>query len=374
MSPLKFTSHSEIYIPNYACSKTRRRLATFVAFADMHGLDKQDSFPLHNTLIKNICGPRSSKLANHIVSTYLERIGNYVVSKHPFSYKLNLTNFIQLKSKIGQIEKLEASEFLNLMLHFNEDSISYTKDEIANRNFVLKETSCGRYFHWLNNLKRDYKKVYFPQIGLKYDYDIVAAAPTLIVQLAMNCGLTEEDAAPILNYIKNRTVLRNRISQETGLEKQTVKKLLTAFFYGAPVSINERSVLFKTCNTSSQMLYFKTNTFIQDLKDAISKMWRVIRKKTGQKLRTGADKSKIYFKIEREITDIMIAHCTLRGIFHLPEHDGIRTEQEINTSKLEAEIKIKTGYSVKLEGGETEEELELTEDELDNIVEEDLTN
>jgi hypothetical protein len=77
--------------------------------------------------------------------------------------------------------------------------------------------------------------------------------------------------------------------------------------------------------------------------------WRWIGGHSGKKLRTSREKWSVYFFHERQVLDAVRDYLASRGIRHFAEHDGWRTDRELDVRDLEGHIECVTGFRLKIQ-------------------------
>jgi hypothetical protein len=87
--------------------------------------------------------------------------------------------------------------------------------ELETLTFSYNQNACARLWHPLQNMPKESRKVFWPQVGLRWNYDVVACAPTLIHQYAQRHGM-EEYLFGIRNYLKNPHDLRTHVCKLVG--------------------------------------------------------------------------------------------------------------------------------------------------------------
>ena len=209
-------------------------------------------------------------------------------------------------------------------------------DELESLNFTYKDKS-HRLCNPIQNIRSDVRAELLAKQGLSYNYDISAAAPTLLYQYSMKCsGATGEVLEHIESYIADKDVLRNKLALSTDLSTKVIKQLI-------------------------KMVFLQQHEDLTALRNDIKHMWSIIKvdanvryysdkfNKDGsnRKIRFGPkDKWNIYFQLERTVLNEIRSYLSLVRSKCFLEHDGFRTTHKIDTIDLQHWIQGGTGYNV----------------------------
>lgn len=267
-----------------------------------------------------------------------------------------------------------------------EDLDNYTLDiqlEYCERKFgddlrrgtILYTEKCYRYWHDLQSYPRPLRDAFLARNGFHYDYDIQCCNVTLIMQYAEQClhnyrkshsnkksMVLRNDA--ILKYIRKKDEIRQQISDEVCVPIETVKAVITALVNGASLK-NRYGSLYETLGSRVARKFYQID-FIRRFIDNIKSCWECItayddrRKETLRRMKNGEaktvksklkanQKAVIYFQLEKNVTDVVRNYCLDKGYKTFFIHDGWVTNNLIDTHELLMLIKIKTGYSIKLD-------------------------
>jgi len=234
--------------------------------------------------------------------------------------------------------------------------------ELQSLEFEYKDKS-NRYWHHLQSMKREVKAEFWSAHGLPFNYDIAACAPTILLQLANEKGISPLIAEPIESYLADRNGFRMHVGSITGLSIQESKQLINSFFNGATLAMTPWCKAYADHGPSVVSALIEDKK-VRRLRVAIRALWIHIRRgemvdrtrnglttKVRQRLnvRTAKNKWTIYFKQERRVLDTIIDYLRNKGIKHFTEHDGFRTNSQINVAELEQTIFLKTGFALTIE-------------------------
>tara|TARA_B110000495_G_C22979862_1_gene575893 strand:+ start:1 stop:1086 length:1086 start_codon:yes stop_codon:yes gene_type:complete len=234
------------------------------------------------------------------------------------------------------------------------------EEQLDSLNFEYVEKQ-HRLYNDIQNIRSDARCKLLADRGLKYDYDIDTAAPTLLYQYSHKTpSATGEVCSVIEYYIDNKDHVRNQLSKESGLPLENIKKIINAHFSGGFLTTYRRSQVYKMCDYDDAVVKFlQQHDFIIGLKADIKKMWDPIKadikaeyywtKTNKWRKRAFSPRSKwnIYFSLERMILNEVIAYCRELKCNTFLEHDGFRTDNKIDTDDLSLYVREGTGYTVK---------------------------
>ena len=238
-------------------------------------------------------------------------------------------------------------------------------DELARLDFKYVDKS-NRYWHELQNVRSLFRGKILAKHGLKYNYDICACAPTLLMQHAQQqnglCFTEIED------FIDNRSAYRQYITDECELtpeygydiepkdKNKTAKTIINSLFCGARLGLNAGYQLSRLLDyDAARILAAKELTV--DLRKDIKNMWDEITptmsRKRSPKGRLiaiqSSDKWIRYFQIEREVINAVRVYLDKTDNKYFLEHDGWSCEKIINEEELLAFIYKMTGYKVSVD-------------------------
>ena len=233
--------------------------------------------------------------------------------------------------------------------------------ELETLDFAYVEKS-HRLYNNIQNIRREARAQLLALRGLRFDYDIDTAAPTLLYQHSFKTpSATGQVLSVIEHYINNKDSVRNRLSTESGLSVENIKGILNAMFSGGFLTTYARSSVFALCDKDPAVVKFlQQHPFILGLKADIKTMWEPIKAdakpeyywtKTNKHRKRPFNprcKWNIYFKLERTVIDEIISYCKEIHTNYFLEHDGFRTDKRIDVQDLALYIQEGTGYSVNL--------------------------
>lgn len=138
------------------------------------------------------------------------------------------------------LENLMAAQKLLTMVRAADESnaTTYIRE-------VWRQVDSGRIFGLGNSLQRQKKEVREAALGVCHKYDFKACAFALMAGLAHSIDPTLKIGA-VLDYVKNREKIRERVAAEVGIERKLVKTLFTALGFGAGLANNYQCAIRST--------------------------------------------------------------------------------------------------------------------------------
>lgn len=274
----------------------------------------------------------------------------------------------------------------------NRSGINWVKQQLGLKNFVpvldsaLDQQLASGEIEYKDKSQRLWSKFQFIEKSIRnpllkskgyhWDYDIEAAAPTLLYQYSqrlyqqqwLKLNQTKKLRRPhkfvansIDTYINNRSAIRQQIALDCECSVDDVKKTINALFQGGVLSIYKDSKLFQDLGCDYRKISaLKNNKFLCDIKKEIKQMWSIIKEELPVRYRTdkngvskrvavsGRDKSGVYMNIEREIAEVIRGHLKETSNRHLWIHDGWSCAKRVYSEELISEVRRKTGYLIKL--------------------------
>lgn len=197
--------------------------------------------------------------------------------------------------------------------------------------------------------------------GMKYQYDIQAAAPRLLLQKAKQ--LNPSLVCPELqNYINNRSLVRKQLADECEISPEKVKLVINAILQGGKISSWTQNKIFAQLNFNyDSVKKLNNNPTIISLKADIKSMWDSLRgefpqvmitDKNGKQLRkrlTSKQKSQLYRDLEEEVGFPIKKLLKKNKIKYLWLHDGWQCDQVIDPNLIVNEVRRQTGLVLELE-------------------------
>ena len=321
------------YEPNWANKAVQAKLKSSLEWCNfcLNSIPK----PVSSNELNKVFGS-----ANHAMSAYLRanlliQSGQYIIGKKCFDYSLNRVGYEKLKAKCSNAIMFSTPKLIK----------ERYKEQLQSFEFEYN-TKSDRYYHGLQNIRRDKKAEFWTVNGLPFDYDIEACAPTILLHLAKKYGFLDILAEDIDSYLQNKNQMREHVAQVGMCDLNTAKRVINAMFNGAKISTSPFQHALDGISTQGKKA-LKEDKRVRLLVMSIKHMWMYIERAEG-KLKKSTQKWSVYFRYERRILDAAKNYMDRHDVKYFTEHDGWRCNQELDLIDMTDEIQKKTGIRVKL--------------------------
>lgn len=323
------------YTPNYSDKRVIKRIKNVLSWCHFH-LASDRPTSVHHTELTKVFGHYANDLTKFLRANLLVKCGTYIPEVQSYSYTLNTAGYTKIENAL-EGGAGPAGEYV-------------AHPDLLSGKFNYTDKS-DRLWHPLQNLKREKKAQFWNAWGLPYDYDIVACAPTVLYQLATRFGMLHIISEPIRDYLANKDAFRQHVVNITGCSLPTAKRLINSLFNGARLARNNYCSAYKALDYSdAKMIALQEDEKVKQLRLAIARMWKYIQENTTMDLKKSRAKWSVYFKFERAFLTVINQYCDERGIRLFTEHDGFRTNKQIDKDELIAVIFKRTGFNLKISG------------------------
>jgi len=344
------------YEPNYANCALRKRIEKSLDWASTYLSVNNESW-LSQREIQRQLGSLSRNPGQWLRSKLLICVNSYFnpSTNTCKTYRLNHNGYLDLCAQIGYEPKIRLSQKIEQQLVTGD--FEYT-------------TKSNRDFNPVQFMPKEQRRSVLENYGYRYHYDIEAAAPTLLLQLAqrqcqqlLKDNITVEfNPRHLEQYINDRKSLRQQIAQEASTDEKTVKLVINAVLQGANLSRSSFSVILRELNWDYDLvLRLQNSQTLRGIREDIRDLWRVLRHqipvryvtdKNGKSRRaalTGRDKSGVYRELEQEVASVIRNHLKRNSVRHLWIHDGWSCEKIVDDIELVSEVRRQTGFVIKLD-------------------------
>jgi hypothetical protein len=359
------------YEPNYNDPRVRKRIRKALGFV---GACVSETKPKgwSTRYIDKYLGHQKENLSKYLRSNLLTCINDRYNKDTGVCKKY-------IKNKTGY--DLVRSLLKNKPLYYSVSEVSEItewvknehKTELTTLNFTY-EDKANRLWHPLQRVRKQYKKIVFSEIGLKYQYDIQCCAPTLIHQHSQKIieilqdnkyiqGPMDLYLFALRSYLKDRKSIRTMLATEAEMSEDHIKVIINALLAGAQLSNNKKSDIYKLLDGDiARITYLKQHPYIIELRNDIKTCWdyikptlyrrSIINKNNKKQVLPISSKQKAntYFQLERLVLEQVVEFMKQSGdIQYFLEHDGWVCSKELDKELLIKWIKDKTGYDIQLD-------------------------
>jgi hypothetical protein len=372
------------YKPNFNDPRVRTRVEAVLAFCKPMLLQRKAK-PISSANLTKAFGNQKTPLAERLRHKLLQQESSYVPGKQSISYSLKRDGYTELAAAIGQPVPVDIDVARELYGGIASGAAvpEYTEPTIGARRYTP-----------VQNLSRALRADLFKGW---FDYDIEAAAPTLIYQRA--CGVyrglyperTQVPYPSIAKLVEDRTSVRRHVADVTGLDLSAAKSIVVALFFGAKLVPHEKQAIYRLVGMDwSIMDRLKADPFLQAFRREVAGMWLMVLMDEnarngrvafngGPVVRKPATKSKqrmaVYLRLERQVIDVIEGDLRKAGVPLVLIHDGFMARTKIDVQAMEQAVKEQTGYSIRLAesivGIQQEDRREALTEELVELIEQD---
>lgn len=279
----------------------------------------------------------------------------------------NLRNIIDMFIKT-QKNPFDIFPLINILKNFENGT-----------NYILYEQSNFRYYTniKLNNvvnfqaIKKEYRKYIF---NGQFDYDINAAAPTLLYQYIKKLLPKKKIKLEYLEkYIEDRNTVRNecvKLLKEQNKStfkdfKKEVKEVITSVLYGSKLENIKSEV---SMSVSNRKFLYDNNLEFKNLIDDITELFKLYKSyidknhkndkfinmpngkielyENNKRKKLSTTVSGFYFSLESQIL-LDVIYKNYKEDLSLMIHDGFIARKDIDTKELEELVLKETGFVVK---------------------------
>ena len=218
-----------------------------------------------------------------------------------------------------------------------------------------------RHFNSIQSLPKTIKRKLYPVFGYYHNYDISCASVSIMTQHARHLGLTKLTPT-IDHYVQNKRLIRESLSQRTGISEDKIKQVITGIYAGGKLGHGERFKMTQELNlTKSEVRYLQQDPWIQKYKAEVSMCWRTIKSDLPEHTRitrsgiirhltpTAREKWQRYFREESRVILQIESYLKQKQLKCFLEHDGWVSDQKIDLRALYEHIRYSTGYEIHCE-------------------------
>ena len=262
--------------------------------------------------------------------------------------------------------------------------ITYHKELNGKKKWEYTDKS-SRLWHDVQQVKRELKTEIFSQ-HLKFDYDLATAAiRVLYFKVKALDKSFEVDKFPLVkDYIDNRSKVRWEIAAKFGITYAQAKDLFQYLGNNGILTTSYKRGLFKISKNPEIAEKMANDPYVKAFSKEIGKLWaKYVQKNnmsalfdgstkftqskfTGALQITSLDDSyvtnkqqyQLYFRVEREMLEVMREYMGKKCADIFLEHDGFRSNlelTEIELAEIEQLVLEKTQVQIKLESNDKKE-------------------
>ena len=337
--------------------RVRARIEGLLQFCKPYLLLRKPT-PISSTVLTKAFGNQNSPQAAHLRAMLLVQSGAYKPGVKSYSYTVKPEGYAKLAALIEMPMQTDAEMAQDL---YGRIAVGTEVPEYT------EPTKGARRYHAVQNLPKTVRAKVFKGW---FDYDIEAAAPTLVYQLACRVHRNYEPTkagAPypaVQRLVDDRTAVRQHIVDVTGLDFTTAKGIVVALFFGAQLVPHEKQAIFRLVRSDREaMAKLKADPFVTAFRRDVKAMWTLLLMdenarngklafRTGVVVPKAATKSKqkmaMYLRLERQVIDVVEAELRRDGAVPVLIHDGFMVQGRIDKTGIESAIQRETGFVIRL--------------------------
>lgn len=239
------------------------------------------------------------------------------------------------------------------------------KDQLTSKEFEYKDKS-NRLFNPIQNIRSELRKPLLASHGLRYEYDIATAAPTMLYQYSfMTPSATGEVLETLEHYIANKQEVREKLAGEAEVSSKTIKVIINALFAGAYLSKHPDTSIYKELDGCvARIEFLKQHPYLSALREDIKAMWQPIKDdypityyttQAGKRRKNPFNaqaKWSVYFNLERDVLEVIRDYLSTKNNHVFLEHDGFTSSKSVDLVDLTQVIQHYTGFELNIEGTE----------------------
>lgn len=260
--------------------------------------------------------------------------------------------------KLLSMPKFQALEVIDRDLIISYFTKYY--DELSGAKPFEYTDKSSRLWHGIQNISSEGKDCLFEVFGLKHNYDLEAAAATLITEFSLTSGYIEETRIPVvLDYIADRKLFRKTLAEKYDISEDQAKSVFACLVNRAPINpvydtCGYSRIFANTVDGHQKALKISKDRYVIKFKREMKMIWKAaLIAVNAAAFRNNSPLGEIknnqrfllYFKQERKMLDLMRNYLDKIGARYFLEHDGFRSDKEINLDEILTYMKEQTGYT-----------------------------
>jgi hypothetical protein len=337
--------------------RVRKRIECVLEFCKPYLLQSKPK-TISSAVLTKVFGNQKSPQSERLRILLLVQSGTYKPGVRSYEYSVKPEGFAKLAALIGMSVQSNVDLAIELYgrIASGAESPKYTEPTIG-----------ARRYHAVQNLPKAIRAEVFKGW---FDYDIEAAAPTLVYQWAckvyqrLNPTKVGAPYPSISRLVGDRSSVRQHVANISGLDMKTAKSIVIRLFFGAGLVPNGKQAIFRLVNRNRELMdQLKADPFLKNFRREVSSMWQIVLMdensrnglqafKGGSVVPKAATKGKqrmaIYLRLERQVIDAVETVLRAEGTVPVLIHDGFMVQRELDREKVEREVNLRTGYKIKL--------------------------
>jgi hypothetical protein len=335
------------YTPNFRDLRIQRRITAAITAVEQY-VKPQQVYSIAQSQRRAWFGTLSNPVSHWLDSHLLETADPHwnMATGQCIKYRLREQNLHELKTQLGITSTYVPTPEVQ------------TQIDTGDFEYELKSD------RWYTSAQFIASRIRGPLLanaGYRYAYDIEAAAPTILLQRAQQHN-PDFVAPALLNYIHNRTQVRNQIATEANCTTDQIKTLLNAVLQGSVISTWSSNKLFCALNHDYDLIHrLKLSQTLTAIRSDIKRLWQCLRdefprecityKNGSERTRklSARQKSAYYRQFENEVARAIQKSLRKQNTRFLWVHDGWQCDKAIDPVELAQQVRRQTGFVIKLD-------------------------
>lgn len=333
------------YQPNFNDPRVQSRIDQALIFIIKYATDQQTWFSCHE-LDKHLGNTRRG------LGKYLKQ--QLLIVADPYYNPITGVCKKYVRNNTG-------IQFLKQAIGLQTVTLTAEQQEELNTGCFVYEEKSNRCYNSIQYIPKQYRGSILANHGYQYQYDIEAAAPTLLIQRAQRID-PNLVLVHLEYYTNNRSQVRKQIATNCDISQQQVKGIVNAILQGGALSTWHACKTFQILNYNKQsMQLVQADPLIQQLQSDIRAMWSILKTIFPKKYETcstglvrtkrlsARDKSGLYRELELEVSVVIKRLLKKQKIRHLWIHDGWCCDRIIDPADVTTQVRRATGYSLRID-------------------------
>lgn len=353
--------------------RVRARIQKVLEFLKPYLLQSKPK-SISSAALTKVFGNQKSPQAARLRAMLLIQSGVYKPGVKSYEYTVKRGGYEQLAGMIGVpvASNLDLARELYSGIATGAEVPAYTEPTVG-----------ARRYHAVQNLPKSIRAEVFKGW---FDYDIEAAAPTLVYQracqvyLRLNPKKTSTPFPAIAQLVEDRTSVRQQVAKLTGVDMTTAKSIVIRLFFGAGLVPNGKQAIFRLVNRDRDVLdRLKSDPFVLAFRREVALMWKLVLmdedsrngmtafrtgKVTPRPSTRGKQRMGIYLRLERQVIDVVEDVLRKDGSVPVLIHDGFMVRGRIEREQIEQEVQARIGFLIRLAESEVGKQDENLKDSL----------
>jgi len=330
------------YTPNFNDPRTIKKCISALEFVESWLPNAHVIRQLSQSIILPAFGQSNHNLGKYLRTQLLTVTDNHYnyLAKKCKKYRLNTLGYTQLNAQLGRTSSVTPQ----------------VEQQLITGEFDYTHKS-DRYWTSMQFKPRRVKRDILNKYGYTHEYDLCAAAHSLVLQHSRTLGF-KKPTPHLDEYIHHTTRVRHQLSVQLGISVDQVKRLLHSIMNGGkcnPHATSFGNSILDIVGHSAGVVRVNNNHTIQQFKAEMSAMWQCVSNNhrrrglllSGQRM-GGSHRSRLYRQLESQVQRSIRKYLKSHNNRCLFSHDGWSCQEAVDISELIHRVAIDTGFDIQL--------------------------